>query len=104
VIPGVVQLRPDETVPVDVLGVQTEFCRECGRIKYNVPTRGFAPMPSGATAAYVASTEWFGSGGLAMQMPLISQAIYRQIKGLKAAYHIQPCAKAPYDVRLGSRH
>jgi len=63
----------------------------CGKVKYNFPHRGgltFEGSVFEGKPAIVRSHEWFGSGGMAMQLTLVSKRIKEvveknKLKGLK---------------------
>jgi len=91
IVDGVVQLMPMESVHIDPSEMIAEICPVCGKPTYNYPTRTFGPKVLNAHAQVVESIEWFGSGANPNHMFLVSQEIYRQIKGLRGL-SFKPCA------------
>lgn len=73
----VVQLVVEEHVGLSTEGLEGHTCPECGRVKYREPL-DFLPTlleePSGAMAM---SREWFGSGGAAYHLTLVSQTLWQ---------------------------
>ena len=75
---GWFQMRVLETAEsrVKTAGLVTETCQVCGRVKFNSPAGEMLalqePLPS-SSADVVKSREWFGSGGSAQRLVLVSQ-------------------------------
>ncbi|MDH6180317.1 hypothetical protein M2152_000499 [Microbacteriaceae bacterium SG_E_30_P1] len=73
---SVVQVEITEAVEVDTNFLVGHACRDCGTTKYEPVARGPSPAPVADCSAHlVRSRQWFGSGGSAGNMILMSQAL-----------------------------
>jgi hypothetical protein len=64
-------------------GMAGKLIHYCGRIKYNFPKRGgmtFAESCFHDAPDIVRSNEWFGSGGTAFQLPIVSKRLKQIIE------------------------
>ena len=83
-ISDTVQLAPTQTVALDSSGLASSECAECGRRKYEEPSRSFLPPPLGPVEGHAfVSEQWFGPDAMAFKIPFFSQEIYRELKDLE---------------------
>ena len=83
-IDGVVQLVVQESVDIDVEGLDSSVCEHCGRTKYLFSHVGYFPRVESTMYGHMVKTnQKFGDGGEADSYVLISQELYQAAKGLK---------------------
>jgi hypothetical protein len=76
VVESVVQVVVEDTVEIDTAGLPGSTCAHCGQTKFLPVTRGPLPAVLGpSTAPTVKSDAWFGSGGSAWRLMLVSGAL-----------------------------
>lgn len=67
---------------LDMSGLRTEVCRQCGRVKFNRVMKGRIRYRRDAfppDVDFVLSHEWFGSGGMAFQELFVSNRVARVV-------------------------
>ncbi|HEY3781516.1 MAG TPA: hypothetical protein VGL56_10560 [Fimbriimonadaceae bacterium] len=82
---GVLQLRIDEIVDVDVTpNLRFARCMSCERLRYGMISRGPLPPPKTTPKSHIFKSEqYFGTGHLAYRHLMISNELYRAVKKAK---------------------
>lgn len=75
-----VQLEIEDISDVQLENVPCETCDGCGRTKHRYSLNGFYPRPVHASGAIFKSSQYFGSGGLAFRLVLVSSTLYRNMR------------------------
>lgn len=83
---SVLQIVIAERVDIDVTSLEGQSCVVCGRTKYEWVARGYSPASTSEPGAHlVRSRQWFGSGGSAGNMILMSQALRTALAAASAS-------------------
>ena len=94
VIESTVQIRIDAICEVESDRLPMQECGACGRIKYEYSLRGPYPAPVSPTAEIFKSSQWFGAGGRAFRLVMVSRDVFRRVReaGLRGITFC-PCAR-----------
>lgn len=75
-----VQLEIPDAYVVQAGNVPFEICKNCGRTKYGYSLKGPYPKPVDAGGTIFKSSQYFGSGGQAFRLVLVSNTLYRKLR------------------------
>jgi len=92
---SVVQLKISQQADLKLEAEDSLTCPHCGRTKFPMALRGFAPKPSIIPAPIFRSTEFFGSGANAFNRIFVSSALFKAIQGSRLrGFNFYPCTPA----------
>ena len=88
----VVQLVVEEHVSLSTEGLEGHICPQCRRVKYREPLDFLPPLLEEPSGEIAMSKEWFGSGGAAYQLTLVSQRRWQAMvsAGLRGITAVTP--------------
>lgn len=104
-IDSVVQIEIPQLFDVNVNGLACQQCSRCGRKKYRFVLEGFCREPIDANAMIFKSNQYFGSGGEAFRLVMVSNHVYRKMKeaGLKGVHYLSLRPNDQLDFKEGVR-